>query len=33
MDYYYCLLVPASVPVVIFFLFLAWLGRMFFTNN
>ncbi len=30
---YYSLLLPASIPVVLFFLTLAWLGRRFFTNN
>ena len=30
---YYMLLVPATIPVVLFFLTLAWLGRRFFTNN
>jgi len=30
---YYLLLIPATLPVIIFFLLLAWIGRKFFLNN
>ena len=30
---YYMLLLPTTLPVILFFLILAWIGRKFFTNN
>lgn len=30
---YYALLIPASIPALATFAFLAWLGHQFFVNN
>jgi len=30
---YYLLLVPASIPVILVFLYISWLGWQLFVNN
>ena len=33
LEYYLVFLFPACIPIVLFFLFLSWMGSQFFVNN
>jgi len=32
-DTYYCVLVPLTLPVAVFFILLNWMGMKFFRHN
>jgi len=32
-DWYYCVLIPLTLPVMVFFVFWNWMGMKYFRHN